>query len=159
MFNIDKVQVRAHVPYSEMITFAKKVVDQICGSNERETLNAVGAEYMYYAGLVCLFTNVRIKEIEEDIDGFMEEIYKGETRGNLISKITDAASKAEREAFERAVKRGVERYYAKPQIDRVLDNVNGLLGDANKLVKLLGGMDQDKLMEAIGVIISKVAAQ
>lgn len=155
MFNIDKVQVRAHVPYSEMITFAKKVVDQICGSNERETLNAVGAEYMYYAGLVCLFTNVRIKEIEEDIDGFMEEIYCG----NLMGKITGAAYKNELEAFERAVKRGVERYYAKPQLDRVLDNVNGLLGDANKLVKLLGEMDQDKLMEAIGVIISKVAAQ
>jgi hypothetical protein len=110
---------------------------------------------MYYAGLVCLFTNVRIKEIEEDIDGFMEEIYCG----NLMGKITGAVYKNELEAFERAVKRGVERYYAKPQLDRVLDNVNGLLGDANKLVKLLGEMDQDKLMEAIGVIIGKVAAQ
>lgn len=155
MFNIDEMIVREYVPYSEMITFAKKIVDQICGDSERETLSAVGAEYAYYAGFVCLFTNIHIKQIEEDIDGFMNEIYSGA----LYEAIVSEANAKEVEAYERAVKRGVERYYAKPQLDRVLENVNNLLTEATKTVEALGKLDQDALGVVLGGLLKGAAAE
>lgn len=142
MFDIKTMTVRGHVPYVEMMVKAKSIVDAICNGDPRNDLCVVGAEYIYYANMVELFTNVKCAEFEDDIDEFMNMIYCG----GLLDVIKLGATEHELAAFERAVRRGVERYYAKPEIDRLLEKASAML---DGLQETMTGVDVQALMGLI----------
>lgn len=147
MFDINKMEVRKHVPYVEMIVSAEKTVKNICTEGANEILTAAGSEYMYYASLVSLFTNISVKEFEDDIDGFMDSIYSG----SLHELIEAEANLEEIKAFDRAVRLGIERYYSKTQLERLIENANSVLESILALVNDKGEM-HDLLGKLIGTI-------
>lgn len=133
MFDLKAVKYKKHIPYLEMLNNARTIVRQLCDGDGRTDYSTVGGDYLRAVGLFATFTDVSAATISEDIDGFMDAWYnKG-----LYNILRDKTNPVELDAYERAVDTGVERYYAKPALEKLMDRLNGMMDEVNAALKTL----------------------
>ena len=140
MFDLKAVKYKKHVPYIEMLHNALIAVSQICNGDGRFDFSTVGEDCLRAVAMFSTFTDVSSKTIGEDIDGFMDAWYNK----HLYTTLLEKSNVSEIAAFERAVDKGIERYYAKPPVDKLLDKMNGMMDELSAAVKSLPENNENK---------------
>lgn len=140
MFSFEGVNFKDNVKYMEMVVLANAVVNQIVSGN----LSYIGKDYYYNLGLMTTFTDCDTKTIEEDIDGFMAEVYGG----NVMRKLTNNCDAKMLDAFEKMVNDGVAMRMNETGADKLISKLTEAVENVNNLVTKInnGEIDLGKLI-------------
>lgn len=140
MFSFEGVNFKDNVKYMEMVVLANAVVNQIVSSN----FSYIGKDYYYNLGLMTTFTDCDTKTIEEDIDGFMAEVYGG----NVMRKLTNNCDAKMLDAFEKMVNEGVAMRMNETGADKLISKLTEAVENVNNLVTKInnGEIDLGKLI-------------
>lgn len=140
MFSFEGINFKDNVKYMEMVVLANAVVNQIVSGN----LSYIGKDYYYNLGLMTTFTDCDTKTIDEDIDGFMAEVYGG----NVMRKLTNNCDTKMLDAFEKMVNEGVAMRMNETGADKLISKLTEAVENVNNLVTKInnGEIDLGKLI-------------